>query len=86
MTSTFEHFNSIDAIKRLQSTFVLFVGLRTNARVVSLVTVEVEVHRLDPALVGLERLLLVLKLGDESLKTRAAPHRFTPTLLLIIYI
>ena len=52
----------------------------------SLVTVEVEVHRLDPALVGLERLLLVLELGDESLKTRAAPHRFTPTLLLIIYI
>ncbi len=53
---------------------------------VSLVTVEVEVHRLDPALVGLERLLLVLELGDESLKTGAALHWFSPTLLLIIYI
>ncbi len=53
---------------------------------VSLVTVEVEVHRLNPALVGLERLLLGLELGDESLKTGAAPHRFSPTLLLIIYI
>ncbi len=52
----------------------------------SLVTVEVEVHRLDPALVGLERLLFGLELGDESLQTCAAPHRFTPTLLLIIYI
>ncbi len=49
----------------------------------SLVTVEVEVHRLDPALVGLERLLLVLELGDESLKAGAAPRRFSPTLLLV---
>ena len=47
-----------------------------------LVAVEIQVDRLDPAFVGLEGLLLVLELGDESLEPTAASHRLSRTLLL----
>ena len=47
-----------------------------------LITIEVQVHGFDPALVGLERLLLCLELGDERLEAAGALNRLGRCLFL----
>ncbi len=48
-----------------------------------LIAVKVQIHRLDPGLVRLERLLFSLELGDECLQTAAALDRLCRARFLV---